>query len=197
MVFFRLLGILVQDVVKDLFRHRGQHLLAVLTLASGLLLAGGGLLVVQGLDRWVSRMEGMAKITVFAVEGTSLDQAEAQLRRDPRFAGIKRVSSQEATRRFLETTREAGLMLKSLGEPIPETLELSLRPDLLASRRAIEVGEALRARIPELRPGQFVALRFASDPELAARVEEALDGRLNGAEIKKRIQTWRPDTFRV
>jgi len=145
MVFFRLLGILAQDVVKDLFRHRGQHFLAVLTLASGLLLAGGGLLVVQGLDRWVSRMEGLAKITVFAVEGTSLDQAESQLRRDPRFAGIKRVSSQEATRRFMETTREAGLMLKSLGEPIPETLELSLRPDLLASRRAIEVGEALRA----------------------------------------------------
>jgi cell division transport system permease protein len=145
MVFFRLLGILFQDVIKDLFRHRGQHLLAVLTLASGLLLAGGGLLVVQGLDRWVSRMEGLARITVFATEGGGLDQAEGQLRRDPRFAGIRRISSQEGTRRFMETTRDAGLMLKSLGEPIPETLELSLRPDLLAARKAIEVGESLRA----------------------------------------------------
>jgi len=144
MVFLRLLGLLAQDVVKDLFRHRGQHLLAVLTLASGLLLAGGGLLVVQGLDRWVSRMEGLARITIFANEGSNLDQAEGQLRRDPRFAGVRRISSQEATRRFMETTRDAGLMLKSLGEPIPETLELSLRPELLASRRAIEVGESLR-----------------------------------------------------
>jgi cell division transport system permease protein len=145
MVFFRLLGLLVRDVVSDLFRHRGQHFLAVLTLASGLLLAGGGLLVVQGLDRWVSRMEGLARITIFANEGGGLDQAEGQLRRDPRFAAVKRISSQETTRRFMETTRDAGLMLKSLGEPIPETLELSLRPDLLAARKAIEVGESLRA----------------------------------------------------
>ena len=145
MIFFRLLELLAKDVIKDLFRHRGQHFLAVLTLASGLLLAGGGLLVVQGLDRWVSRMENLARITVFAAEGTPLDQTEAQLRRDPRFAGVRRITSQEGTRRFMETTRDAGLMLKSLGEPIPETLELSLRPDLLAARRAIEVGESLRA----------------------------------------------------
>jgi len=59
------------------------------------------------------------------------------------------------------------------------------------------LGEDLRARIPQLRPGQFVALRFASDGELPARVKEALDEGLAGAEIKKRIQSWRPDTFRV
>jgi hypothetical protein len=57
--------------------------------------------------------------------------------------------------------------------------------------------EGLRGRIQELRPGQFVALRFASDGELAARVSEALDGHLSGTEIKKRIQSWRADTFRV
>ena len=144
MVLLRLLGLLVQDVFSDLLRHRGQHLLAVLTLASGLLLAGGGLLVVQGLDRWVTRMEGLGKITVFANEGGGLDQAEGMLRRDPRFVEVRRVSSQEATRRFMDTTRDAGLMLKSLGEAIPETLELSLRPDLLAGHKAIEVGEHLR-----------------------------------------------------
>jgi hypothetical protein len=57
--------------------------------------------------------------------------------------------------------------------------------------------EGLRGRIKELLPGQFVALRFASDGELAARVTEALDGHLSGTEIKKRIQVWRADTFRV
>ena len=57
--------------------------------------------------------------------------------------------------------------------------------------------EPLRSRIGELRPGQFVALRFAADAELADRVEEALAGKLGGDAIKKRIQVWRPDTFRV
>ena len=57
--------------------------------------------------------------------------------------------------------------------------------------------EALRARIPELRVSQFVALRFASDGELPALVQAALDEKLGNEDIKKRIRTWRPDTFRV
>jgi hypothetical protein len=69
-------------------------------------------------------------------------------------------------------------------------LEETLRMQALLS-------EGLRGRIGELRPGQFVALRFASDGELEARVREALEGQLPGSEIKKRIQAWRPDTFRV
>lgn len=55
----------------------------------------------------------------------------------------------------------------------------------------------LQGRIHELGPGQFVGLRFASDAELADRVREALDEGLRGEAIKKRIQQWRPDTFRV
>ena len=145
MVHLRLLGLLCRDVIKDLIRHRGQHFLAVLTLALGLFLAGGGLLLVQGLNRWVSRMETLAKVTVFAAEGGTLDETEARLARDPRFTKVRRIASAEATRRFLESSREAGLMLRSLGEPIPETLELTLRPDLLAAHRAMEVGDSLRS----------------------------------------------------
>jgi len=144
MIFLRLLGLLCRDVGKDLLRHRGQHFLAVLTLALGLFLAGGGLLLVQGLNRWVSRMETLAKVTVFAGEGGTLEETEGKLRHDPRFTGVRRVPSAEATQRFLESSRDAGLMLKSLGEPIPESLELSLRPDLLVAHRAMEVGDSLR-----------------------------------------------------
>lgn len=57
--------------------------------------------------------------------------------------------------------------------------------------------EALRPRIAELRPGHFVALRFASDAELPALVQAVLDEGLGREELKKRIRTWRPDTFRV
>lgn len=55
----------------------------------------------------------------------------------------------------------------------------------------------LKERIGELRRGQFVALRFASDGELGDRVKEALDQRLGAGEIKKRIVSWRADHFRV
>lgn len=58
--------------------------------------------------------------------------------------------------------------------------------------------EDLKPRIGELRHGQLIALRFASDGELPELCRQVLDGDLTGREeIKKRIRTWRPDTLRV
>lgn len=59
------------------------------------------------------------------------------------------------------------------------------------------LAEPLRARIPELREGQLIALRFAPDAEVPGLVEQALAEKLGGEEIKKRIKVWRADTFRV
>lgn len=56
----------------------------------------------------------------------------------------------------------------------------------------------LQPRIAELKPGQLIALRFATDAELPGLVDEVLAGRLTkNTEIKQRIQTWEPDYFRV
>ena len=57
--------------------------------------------------------------------------------------------------------------------------------------------EPLRSRIPELTVGQLCGLRFASDAELPKLAERALNEKLSRADIKKSIQTWRPDYWRV
>ena len=57
--------------------------------------------------------------------------------------------------------------------------------------------EPLRARIAELTEYQLVALRFASDAEISRLVEETLKENLSSKDIKKRIQNWRSDYFRV
>lgn len=57
--------------------------------------------------------------------------------------------------------------------------------------------ESLRTRIPELTEYQLVALRFASDAEIPQLVEETLRDNLRPKDIKKKIQNWRPDYFRV
>ena len=57
--------------------------------------------------------------------------------------------------------------------------------------------EPLRSRIPELTEGQLCALRFASDAEVVKLAERALNEKLSRADIKKLIQTWRPDYWRV
>src|SRR5579863_3354483 len=57
--------------------------------------------------------------------------------------------------------------------------------------------EPLRSRIPELTVDQLCGLRFASDAELPKLVERTLNEKLKRADIKKAIQTWRPDYWRV
>jgi heme/copper-type cytochrome/quinol oxidase subunit 4 len=59
------------------------------------------------------------------------------------------------------------------------------------------LSEPLRSRIPELTEGQLCALRFASDAEIPKLVERTLKENLKRADIKKAIQTWRPDYWRV
>ena len=56
----------------------------------------------------------------------------------------------------------------------------------------------VRARAASLRPGQLVALRFASDAELPGLVRQVLDENLTDRrEIKRRIREWQADHFRV
>ena len=64
-------------------------------------------------------------------------------------------------------------------------------------RLATLLDPALRSRINEITESQLVALRFASDAELPALATRALNEKLAGPEIKKAIQHWRGDYWRV
>ncbi|MEQ1923533.1 MAG: DUF6526 family protein [Pyrinomonadaceae bacterium] len=79
---------------------------------------------------------------------------------------------------------------------------------LTAQDRGIRLEEKLRYRevlSPELakraealRTGQIIALRFASDAELAGLVERTLNGEFaKTKEIKQAIKDWRADYLRV
>ncbi len=64
-------------------------------------------------------------------------------------------------------------------------------------RLATLLDPALRPRILELTEKQLIALRFASDAELPALAARALNEKLPPQEIKKAVQHWRPDYWRV
>lgn len=75
---------------------------------------------------------------------------------------------------------------------------------LKAQDRAIRAEENLRFYVltgklpdPRLHPKQIIALRFASDEELPALVEKTLAEHLSPDSIKRSIQQWRPDHYRV
>jgi len=64
-------------------------------------------------------------------------------------------------------------------------------------RLASLLDPALRTRIPEFTESQLIALRFASDAELSALATRTLSEELAAPDIKKSIQQWRPDEWRV
>lgn len=64
-------------------------------------------------------------------------------------------------------------------------------------RLAAVLQEPLRSRIGELADTQLVGLRFASDAELPALVQRALEEKLSRSDIKKAVTEWRPDYSRV
>ncbi len=65
--------------------------------------------------------------------------------------------------------------------------------------RVIRLEERLRlGSVAEgLKEGQLVALRFASDAEAPALARQAAAEKLGAKQIKKAIQVWRPDHWRV
>jgi hypothetical protein len=64
-------------------------------------------------------------------------------------------------------------------------------------RLAMLAPDSLRPQIGKLSERQLIALRFASDEEVAGLVERTLSSNLEPAEIKKAIKNWRPDYWRV
>ncbi|HEY1648656.1 MAG TPA: DUF6526 family protein [Terracidiphilus sp.] len=52
-------------------------------------------------------------------------------------------------------------------------------------------------QIYRLTEDQLIGLRFAADEEVVALAKQALEGNLSRKQIKERIKSWRPDSWRV
>jgi hypothetical protein len=58
--------------------------------------------------------------------------------------------------------------------------------------------EELQARLEEITPGQFVALRFASDGELPGLINKVLTDKIGDQKtIKQMVKNWRADYLRA
>ena len=68
----------------------------------------------------------------------------------------------------------------------------------MRQRLALCLPPDLRAASMALTPRQLVALRFASDPEMAEIVRDVLAGKIaTSKDIKLRVKDWQPDWMRA
>ena len=95
----------------------------------------------------------------------------------------------------------------SQGGATPRTGDWSARPSPGQSFKAYRLSQPARqtaarraiylSRVGELTESQLIGLRFASDSEVSGLVQETLSKHLDRDDIKKAVENWRPDYFRV
>jgi hypothetical protein len=133
-----------------------------------------------------TRLDPPFHMFVLPVTGISLLVAIWYLIQNPGFYGAWLVVVAAAATVLVFKTRQYALKAQDRVIRLEERLRLaSLLPQSLCSR------------IGELSESQLIALRFASDAEVAGLVEKALSAKLSRGDIKKAIVTWRPDYWRV
>jgi hypothetical protein len=114
------------------------------------------------------------------------------------FAHITHGDMRDHIHSFLLILLAAALLIMALKE---RTYALKVQDRVIRLEEQVRLmrllPEPLRSRIPEFTEGQLCALRFASDAELPKLAERALSEKMSRADIKKAIQTWRPDYWRV
>jgi hypothetical protein len=130
-----------------------------------------------------AKIEPLYHVVAFGVLLVNLGYAALQLWRGPGFGtGVQLALAIALLILFLEM-RVFSIAVQDRVIRLEERLRLErlLPPEL-------------RARIPELATAQLVALRFASDGELAELVRGVLAEKLTDRRaIKQRIREWRPD----
>jgi hypothetical protein len=112
------------------------------------------------------------------------------------------------TRFFAQPSYDTGYLLVG-ALALFGVVSVSRLSPLRAQDRIIRLEEQLRYQrvlspalaeraIASLTPRHYIALRFASDAELPALVEQVLaNPAIKGKEIKQSIRNWRADTFRL
>lgn len=91
----------------------------------------------------------------------------------------------------------AGVVAVSRLSPLRVQDRLIRLEEQMRYQRVLSAELAARATA-SLRPRHYIALRFASDAELPALVEQVLaNPAVTPKEIKQQIRNWKADTFRV
>lgn len=140
----------LREALVNLFRGWKTSLVAILTIAVSLLLGGAFLLASRNLLESVERWRREMRIVVYLKPGTPepvLARLTAEAGRAPWVASAQAVSSAAARARFRETFPGLSDLVEGWEEePLPPSIEVSLKSDLRGGAEAQAWIEAWRQR---------------------------------------------------
>jgi len=130
MTLFQALSYFFQEAALNLVRGWKVSLVAILTIATSLFLAGIFLLASGNLRRQIEHWYHESKIVVYLEEGTNAEEERAvndQLQEAPWVVGVDRVDSAAAHQRFREAFPSMADLLEGWDDdPLPASLEVRL-----------------------------------------------------------------------
>lgn len=156
MTFLQAIAYFAREAAVNLVRSWKVSLLAIMTIAVSLFLAGLFFLVGGNLQRIVERWYGESKIVVYLEDGA--DPAAVSALRDkiaaaPWTVEVEAITSADAGRRFRESFPSLGDLLDGWSEdPLPASLEVGLDWESFAD------GDGLDPWLQELRADAAVAM---------------------------------------
>ncbi|HEX6200108.1 MAG TPA: permease-like cell division protein FtsX [Thermoanaerobaculia bacterium] len=132
MTFVKALAYFVREAGSSLVRSWKVSLLAILTIAVSLLVGGVFLVAGANLARVVERARDESRVVAYLEPETPAGRARelaAALGRDPRVAGARVVTAEEARERFVEIFPSLADLVEEGDAALPPSVELVVRPD--------------------------------------------------------------------
>ena len=140
----------VDDAWDEWRRSPAVNLLAVLTLAATLFLAGLVLLVVANLERQLQQQRDNVQVHVYLrddVDDGSRTAIELEIRAMPGVAQVRFIDKVEALQRYREWAAPMVELIEELeANPLPTSLEVTLQPGPGAERDGAAVVEVMSGR---------------------------------------------------
>lgn len=170
----------VSDALDEWRHSPGPNVLATVTLAAVLFVAGMNLLLLANVSERVGRWKSDLRVSVYLQDGASandVDALYATVAAVPGVARVERVDKDEALRRFQASFKELADVPTQLGSnPLPASLEVILDSGPQARDTARDVGAACR--------GASVVEEVRYDQDFLDRVDALLDvARWGGASL--------------
>jgi cell division transport system permease protein len=131
MTFAKALAYFLREAGSSLVRSWKVSLLAILTIAVSLLVGGVFLVAGANLARVVERARDESRVVAYLEPETPAGRARelaAALGRDPRVAGARVVTAEEARERFVEIFPTLADLVEEGDAALPPSVELVVRP---------------------------------------------------------------------